>query len=122
MSGNPKITVGERLPLTMTTVDDAKGLEVVAVVTDAFGKQIASEKMTEPGPGVYVNLDVIMPDVPFVVVKYFINNSDLYAVCSERFDSQPKPSEPAKFVEGQVTSRKKLTEYVSGEVINEDPI
>lgn len=117
MSGNPKIVVGGAIPLSLTTVDNAKGLSVIASIVDCFGAQIAREKLSETSPGVYVSLDVKMPDVPFVVVQYFIQDSDKYAVANERFDSEPKASEPVKFLEGQVTSRKKLTEYVSGEVI-----
>lgn len=111
--------IGSLLPLSFTTVDANALLEVVASVVDCFGKQHGRVKMHHVGNGIYIDRSVQMPDVPFVVVQYFVTNSDLYEVASERFDSEPKPSEPVKFIDGHVVARKNTQEYINGEVIDE---
>lgn len=122
MSGNPAIVVGAKLPLTLTLVDAEAGHDVVASVTDSFGKQHVRTKLIDVGSGVYVNNEVQMPDVPFVVVQYFVQDSDKYEVASERFDSIPKPMPPEKMIDGQVIKRAKVKDIISGDVIHESSI
>lgn len=117
MPGNPKITVGQPIPLSMTTVDNVAGLDVRASVVDCFGIGHGTVKLQEVNAGIYTDLSIKMPDVPFVVVQYFIQDNDLYGIPSERFDSAPKPSLPEKYVDGVVTNKRKLTNIVEGDVV-----
>jgi hypothetical protein len=113
-----QIMVGEILPLSLTTVDGKSGLEVYASVVDCFGKAQGNVKLEDLGSGIYVDRTLRMPDVPFVIAQYVIND-EKYEMPSERFDSIPKPSEPAKFIEGRIAKRSKIEDYITGEVENE---
>lgn len=119
MPGNQTI-VGQPIPLSLTTVDGKSGLEVHASVVDCFGKSHGNVKLQDLGSGVYVDRSILMPDVPFVIAQYVIND-DRYEMPSERFDSIPKASEPVKFIEGRVTKRSPSGDYIAGEVISETP-
>lgn len=112
------IEVGKSIPLVLQVFDKRSDLKVTAKLVDNFGIHIATKELTSFGDGLYMNQSIEMPDVKFIVAQYFVEPDD-YEVSSDQFFAIPKPSEPDKFIVGQVESRIKSNEYVIGVITNE---
>lgn len=110
-----EINIGDSIPLSVQVWDKNADLDVKAKLTDNFGILLEIVPLVSYGEGLYMSQIVKMPDVKFVVAQYLIEPDD-YETTSETFFSIPKPSEPQKFIVGEVQSRIKSNEYTIGVV------
>ena len=112
------VIIGEKMPLALKLYDSRPDKTIRADVFSMFGDKLATVNLYHAQSGLYLNTDLPMPDVPYVLVTYTVEDSEDYESVCERFDSCERPTEPETFVSGQVESSSKNTEFISG-VIDE---
>lgn len=112
------VTVGEKMPLALKLYDGNQFQKVRADVFSMFGDKLASVFLYHAQNGLYINTDLPMPDVQFVLATYTVEDSENYESVCERIDSRKRDPEPEKFISGQVTAQSESSEFITG-VIDE---
>lgn len=112
-----EILVGDKVPLFLQLVDREPGHKVECVVVNDLGKELDRMSMIDSGNGLYLGPDYKMPDVPYIIALYSVQDSDKYEDASDLFTSRPKAVQKEKHIEGQVTKRQKSNEMIMGMVI-----
>lgn len=113
-----EVTVGEKMPLALKLYDSRVNMTVRADVFSMFGDRLATVNLYHAESGLYLNTDLPMPDVKYVLVTYTVEDSEDYESVCERFDSSERMPEEESFVAGQVDSVSKSAEFITG-VIDE---
>lgn len=78
--------IGEAIPLFLQMADYATGQFVKAFVQDADGEAIDGspvELEEDDDSGLYKNVDLVMPNSPWIVAKYAVYTDDTYETLSE---------------------------------------
>lgn len=58
-----------------------------------YGDQLSSVYLHHIKSGLYINTDVPMPDLSYILVSYTVEDSEEFQSGLERFDSTPKSDE-----------------------------
>lgn len=110
------VIVGEKIPLALNLHDNRPDLKVQAEIFSMFGDRLATVYLYHAQSGLYINTDLPMPNVPYIIVKYDVLDSEDYESVAERFDSSQREPDPEKFVSGQVDTVVKSKEFITGVV------
>ena len=108
------ILVGDIIPLSAQLHDGKPDVEVRAIVRDDIGLELTNEKLFHAGSGLYISNDVNVPDVRHVVVQYITNAPKDYEIGTEVFKALPKPKPQEKIAIGEVLSKIKSIEIITG--------
>jgi hypothetical protein len=112
------VKIGEKIPLALKLHDNRPGMTVRADIFSMYGDRLSSVYLYHAQSGLYINTDLPMPDVPYALVTYTVEDSEDYESVCERIDSRQRDSEPEKYISGQVTSESTSSEFITG-VIDE---
>lgn len=111
------IKVGDNIPLSLNLFDKAADKNVRVDIYSSNGEKLKQVYLYHIESGLYVNTDVPMPDVRYIIAFYEVENSEDYETVSERFYSSPLPLEPKKWITGIVDEvSESETEWITGVV------
>ena len=78
------IKVGDSVPLHLQLFDGKTDKVGVATVFDDMKKEIFSSQLAHVGNGLYINEDLKMPNIPFMIASYIVFDGDKESMDYER--------------------------------------
>lgn len=110
------VVVGSKVPLSLQLYDNKSGLKVTADILDMFGVKLTQMHLHSTESGLYINTDYPMPELPYILVSYAVDNSNEYESCFERFYSVAAEPEEETWIVGSVDNVSKDNEWITGVV------
>ena len=110
------VVIGQSIPMALKLYDNAADKKVKATVYSQFGDSLFSAYLYHVQDGLYMNTEILMPDIQSIVVTYSVENSDQYVDTAEQFFSAPKVQDDEKYLTGLVKSVENRSEIKTGTV------
>lgn len=110
--------MGEKIPLALKLYDNRPDMKVRADIFNMFGELLNSIRLHHTQSGLYINTDLPMPDLEYILVTYTVEDSEDYESICERFDGVKK-QENDKWIYGQVDEMVKSSEFITGVIVDE---
>lgn len=105
-----QVLVGQKIPLNLQVYDGNKDLLVECILFDKNGNRYLSAQLTHSNAGLYLNNEVEMPEIDYLIAQYFTNKPMDYEMAQDIFHAVPKVQPLEKYLLGEVIDSIELSE------------